>query len=189
MINGATHASWSLVPDFDYCNYAIYFGASKGHGAGHVALTVAGQVADARDRGMKMVVVDPMLNFAAAKANEWLPIRVGTDAVLALALINVILNELGIWDAVYLKRYTNGPYLIGADGFYFRDKDSGKPTIWDPVDGKVKTFDDPTIKDYALEGKYQADGKSYEPAFQLLKEHVKKYTPEKAEEITAISEL
>ena len=29
-IGGFMHASWSLVPDFKMCNYAIYFGASKG---------------------------------------------------------------------------------------------------------------------------------------------------------------
>src|ERR1035437_8945470 len=37
LISGIMHASWSVVPDFAYCNYAIYFGASKGHGAGHAA--------------------------------------------------------------------------------------------------------------------------------------------------------
>ncbi len=186
MINGATHASWSLVPDFDYCNYVIYFGASKGHGAGHVALTTAGMVADARDRGMKMVVVDPMMNFAAAKAAEWLPIRVGTDAALALAMINVLLNELEIRDDAYLKRYTNGPYLIGRDGLFFRAKASQKPMVWDAADGAAKVFDDPSIKEFALEGQFNVNGEDCKPAFQLLKEHVKKYTPEKAEEITAI---
>src|SRR3990170_5530325 len=30
LISGIMHASWSIVPDFEYCNYAIYFGASKG---------------------------------------------------------------------------------------------------------------------------------------------------------------
>lgn len=187
MINGATHASWSLVPDFDYCNYAIYFGASKGHGAGHVALTNAGKVADARDRGMKMVVVDPMMNFAAAKATEWIPIRVGTDAAMALAMINVLLNELGIWDANYLKRYTNAPYLIRKDGLYFREKQSEKPMVWDSAGNVARVFDDPAIKDYSLEGEYKIGEEDCKPAFQLLKEHVKKYTPEMAEKITGIS--
>ena len=34
-VGGLTHGSWSIVPDFQYCNYAIYFGSTKGHGAGH----------------------------------------------------------------------------------------------------------------------------------------------------------
>ena len=89
------HASWSIVPDFEYCNYAIYFGASKGHSAGHASCSNMGKAAEARARGMKMVVVDPMCNFAAAKATEWVPLRVGTDAALALAMCNVMVNELG----------------------------------------------------------------------------------------------
>ena len=103
LISGIMHASWSIVPDFEYCNYAIYFGASKGHGAGHASCSNMGLAADARARGMKMVVVDPMCNFAAAKATEWVPLRVGTDAALALAMCNVIVNELGIYDGPYLK--------------------------------------------------------------------------------------
>ena len=39
LIGGIYHASWSLVPDFHHCRFAIYFGASKGHGAGHVSCT------------------------------------------------------------------------------------------------------------------------------------------------------
>ena len=35
-VGGLIHGSWSIVPDFRYCNYAIYFGSSKGHGSGHV---------------------------------------------------------------------------------------------------------------------------------------------------------
>ncbi|MDP6109774.1 MAG: hypothetical protein QGF71_06830, partial [Rhodospirillales bacterium] len=59
LISGVLHASWSVVPDFHYCNYAIYFGASKGHAAGHASASNMGLAADARARGMKMVVVDP----------------------------------------------------------------------------------------------------------------------------------
>ena len=33
-VAGLVHCAWSVVPDFKYCKYAIYFGASKGHGAG-----------------------------------------------------------------------------------------------------------------------------------------------------------
>jgi len=103
LISGIMHASWSIVPDFEYCNYAIYFGASKGHSAGHASCSNMGKAADARARGMKMVVVDPICNFAAAKATEWVPLRVGTDAALALGMCNVMVNELGIYDGPYLQ--------------------------------------------------------------------------------------
>ena len=42
-------------------------------------------MAEARARGMKLVVVDPVGGYAGSKANEWIPIRPGTDAALATA--------------------------------------------------------------------------------------------------------
>jgi len=211
------HSSWSVVPDFRYCNYAIYFGASKGHGSGHSAMITARQAAEARARGMKLVVFDPICNFAAGKASEWIPIIPGTDAAVALSMCNIIINQLSIYDAPYLKTRTNAPYLIGPDGRYMRGKpgvqkpagaseseeegfkfelaarvhflgedETRKPLIWDALDGVAKEYDDPTIKDYALEGEYEVNGIKCRPAFQLVKEHLKQYTPEMASEVSAV---
>ncbi|MBI4319275.1 MAG: molybdopterin-dependent oxidoreductase [Chloroflexi bacterium] len=185
-IGGMIHASWSAVPDFDYCNYAIYFGTSKGHSAGHVANVNAQKAADARARGMRIVVVDPMLGSAASKSTEWIPIRVGTDAALALSMVNVLLNELGIHDVPYLKSRTNGPYLIKPDGLYARDPKTGRPLVWDVAEGVAKVFDDPGLNDVALDGKYDWKGVEVTTAFRLLKEHVRKFTPEMAAEITTV---
>ena len=185
-LNGLMHASWSLVPDFKLCNYALYFGASKGHSAGHVANQNAQLAADARARGMKLVVVDPMCNFASGKANEWVPIRVGTDAALALSMCNVLVNELGVYDRKYLRLYTNAPYLVQPDGHYKRDQATNKPLVWDETSDTAKTFDDPSIGEYAIEGRFTVDGVECQPGFQLLKEHLKKFTPEWASQLTTI---
>lgn len=186
LISGIMHASWSVVPDFQYCNYAVYFGASKGHSAGHASCSNMGMAADARARGMKMVVVDPMCNFAAAKATEWVPIRVGTDAALALSMCNVIVNELGVYDAPYLRAKTNAPYLIGPDKLYARDPESGKPLVWDLSAGRARPYDAVSSQAMALEGNFDVDGILCQPAFQLLKSHLKKFAPEWAEPITTI---
>ncbi len=186
LISGIMHASWSVVPDFQYCNYAVYFGASKGHGAGHASCSNMGMAADARSRGMKMVVVDPMCNFAAAKATEWVPLRVGTDAALALAMCNVMVNELGIFDAPYLRAKTNAVYLIGPDKLYARDVASGKPLVWDSSVNEARSYDAAKPNDMALEGDFTVNGVSCRPAFQLLKTHLTRFTPEWAEPITTI---
>lgn len=184
---GVTHASWSVVPDFKHCNYALYFGASKGHGAGHAATPNITLAADARERGMRMVVVDPMSNFAAAKANEWVPIRVGTDGALALAMCNTLVNELDIVDREYLRIKTNAVYLIRPDRGYARDEKTGKPLIWDERSGSTKLHDDPDATPHAaLEGSYQVNGETCRPAFACMKEHLKTYSAEKGEEITGI---
>ena len=186
LISGMMHASWGIVPDFQYCNYVIFFGASKGHSAGHASASNMHMAADARARGMKMVVVDPMCNFAAAKATEWVPIRVGTDAALALAICNVMVNELEMFDGNYLKGKTNGAYLIGDDGKYMRHRESDRPLVWDEGAGGALPYDEGDATRLALEGEYQIEGKSCRPSFVLLRKHLKKFSPEMATDITTV---
>ena len=50
-------------------------------------------VIDLQKRGMKTVVIDPRITFLASKADLYLPIRPGTDAALALGMLNVVINE------------------------------------------------------------------------------------------------
>ena len=165
---------------------ALFFGASKGHGAGHVACTNMLDAADARVRGMRMVVMDPMCNFASAKADEWVPLLPGTDAALALAMINVILNDLQVWDGEFLAAKTNAPYLIGPDGLYLRDAETGKPLIWDEVSQQAVAYDDPELSQPALEGEYSIEGTQARPAFVLLREHVRQFTPQWADTLTSV---
>ena len=186
LISGMMHASWSIVPDFEYCNYAIYFGASKGHSAGHASCSNMGKAADARARGMKMVVVDPICNFAAAKATEWVPLRVGTDAALALAMCNVMVNELGIYDGPYLQAKTNAPYLIGPDKLYVRHPESKQPLVWDSKNNVARRYTDVAAADMALEGEFTVNGTPCRPSFHCLRDHLRKFTPEWAEEISTI---
>ena len=185
-ISGLMHASWSVVPDFKYCNYAVYFGASKGHGAGHSSNANMALAADARARGMKLVVVDPLCNFAAAKATEWVPLRVGTDGALALAMCNVMVNELGLYDLPYLQAKTNAPYLIGPDKLYVRDPATQKPLVWDGKAGAALPYTDIPAENMALQGDYEVNGIRCEPAFQKLKDHLGKFTAEWGEEISTV---
>ena len=60
-----------------------------------------------RARGAKMVYVDPYYNQTAAKADEWVPIRPGTDGAFALALGHEIVKN-GWHDAEFIKEYTTG---------------------------------------------------------------------------------
>jgi len=183
---GLYHASWSIVPDFKYCNYSIQMGSNKGTGSGHSMGFNMRLAADARSRGMKNVVFDPICNFGGGKATEWVPILPGTDGIVALAMVNIILNELEVYDAEFLKMKTNGPYLIGPNGKYVRDKETDKPLVWDARDNKAKTFNDPTIGDYALLGEYEVNGVKCYPSFQLTKDHMKQYTPEAAEKESTV---
>jgi anaerobic selenocysteine-containing dehydrogenase len=64
-------------------------------------------IEQARRKGAKLVVIDPYRTRTAACADWYLPINPGTDAALALAIMNVIINE-HLYDADYVSRYTVG---------------------------------------------------------------------------------
>ncbi len=135
---------------------------------------------------MKLVVIDPIETNAGKSADEWIGIVPGTDGELALALANVLVNELGIYDAEFLKRHTNGTYLIGADGRYVRDGASGKPQVWDTVRGAAGAFDAVGWESQALVGEYTVDGRACMPAFRKVKEHLAGYAPEAAARICGV---
>ncbi len=60
----------------------------------------------AKVSGAKIVVINPMYSMTAAKADEWIPIKPGTDLAFALAMINVIINE-NLYDTRFIEKYTN----------------------------------------------------------------------------------
>lgn len=64
-------------------------------------------IKEAQERGAKVVSIDPMRHRTAQDADWHIPIRPGTDGALALAMMNVIINE-GLVDTDYVERYTVG---------------------------------------------------------------------------------
>lgn len=61
----------------------------------------------ALDEGAKLIVVDPRLTRPAARADLWLQLRPGTDAALALGMLNVIIEE-ELYDSEFVANYTYG---------------------------------------------------------------------------------
>lgn len=58
-------------------------------------------------KGAKLIVIDPKEIPFAKKADLYVKIRPGTDLALALALINVIINE-NLYDKEFVENYTYG---------------------------------------------------------------------------------
>ncbi|UCH87306.1 MAG: molybdopterin-dependent oxidoreductase [Dehalococcoidia bacterium] len=179
------HASSATNPDVTHCDYLLIFGCEAGPADYYGFTTMAQKMADARVRGMKVVAVAPYMGLAAGKADEWLPIRPGSESALACAYLNLLLNEYGLYDAEYIRRHTDGPYLVGPDGHYARDQVSGKPLVWDAADGKAKPFDE-GAGDVAIDGTYAVDGRECKPVLQLLREQASRWTPEAASEVTTV---
>ncbi|MDO8835997.1 MAG: molybdopterin-dependent oxidoreductase [Vicinamibacterales bacterium] len=175
----ASHPAWLITNgtlnsevDFPNCKYVVLWGTQLGHMVNTIALPASAELADGRRRGHKLVVVDPFCSNAASKADEWLPIKPGTDGALALAMLHVMVNELGMVDVPFLKTQTNGPYLVKGDGHYLRDEATGKPLIWDAQYQIAKTFDAVDLADPAIEGAFVVAGEAVKPSFQVLKDHL-----------------
>jgi anaerobic selenocysteine-containing dehydrogenase len=61
----------------------------------------------AYEKGSKLIVIDPRKDFLANKADLWLQLRPGTDAALAMGLLNVIIEE-GLHDKDFVEEYVHG---------------------------------------------------------------------------------
>ena len=59
------------------------------------------------NKGAKLIVVDPRLTRAAARADIWLQLRPGTDTAMALGMANVIIEEK-LYDKEFVENYTHG---------------------------------------------------------------------------------
>lgn len=64
-------------------------------------------IVEARRKGAKLIVIDPVKNRTGAVADEWIPINPGSDLALALGLMHVILAE-GLEDHEYIANHTDG---------------------------------------------------------------------------------
>jgi anaerobic selenocysteine-containing dehydrogenase len=70
-------------------------------------------VLEARERGAPIIAIDPLRTRTAAQCDEWIPIRPGTDAALALGMMHVLFAR-GMEDRDYLARHTLGEDALRA---------------------------------------------------------------------------
>lgn len=102
--NARTHPDTGykrMYADIDYCDYLIVWGtepltAQKG------PTWLAPRIGAARERGMKMVVIDPRMSKTGEKADLWVPVKPGHDAELAFAIAREIIDTKR-YDEAYLR--------------------------------------------------------------------------------------
>ena len=93
------------APDYARAELIIVWGANPVYsGTPQGALQ---SMLDARERGARLVVIKPEMQPDAALADEWVPIRPGTDGALALAMLNVVVNEK-LYDGEFVDRWCYG---------------------------------------------------------------------------------
>ncbi|GAB4504979.1 MAG: hypothetical protein Fur0043_19740 [Anaerolineales bacterium] len=97
------------VYDLENSNYILAFGASLLEGGSNPQRMISGFTYGRRGRANrnKVVVIDPRQGVTGAKANEWIPIKPGTDAALALGIANVIIKS-NLFDSDFVHNYSFG---------------------------------------------------------------------------------
>jgi len=119
-VGGPTYAR----PDYDNADLILEWFTGGGQGGparGGVETldtnlrSVPAKILDRLGKGAKLVVINPQLIPLAAngRAHRWIPIRPGTDAALALAMIHVILGK-GLYDRDFVSDWCEGHHKLAA---------------------------------------------------------------------------
>ena len=182
-------------PDLERAKLFVMIGTAEDHHSNPLKAALSKFKRD----GGRFISINPIRTGYAAIADEWIPIRPGTDGALLLAVIRELI-ALGLYDRDFVTRYTNAGQLVnqqdGSDefgmmlrnpagdlhnklrphNFYWWDRHRDAPVADHTEGADPKLFGTFTMP----------DGTAAKPAFQLLEERVRDCTPEWAEGITGI---
>ena len=170
-------------------------------------------VVEAKERGAKVIHIDPRYTRTSAIADLHVPLRAGSDIAFLGGLVRYIIeNER--WFDEYVKAYTNAPVLISdefkdteeLDGFFsgFVEEDGLYDiTSWSYAGTKEeasagKSEQDADVSGEQAHGAHGIELKRGDPpkmdetlqdprcVFQILRRHFSRYTPEMVEEICGV---
>ncbi len=103
VIQRYTTGGKSWCNDFENAKYILLFGWDL---LAKTKLVYANGIVQAKDNGAKVVCFNPQYSATARFADEWYPIRPGSDLAVALAMINVIVSE-NLFNREFVDQYTN----------------------------------------------------------------------------------
>ncbi len=173
-------------PDLERADVVILWG----HNPARTWLAQSTRIAEARERGARIAVVDPSFEGSAQCADLWVRIRPGADGALAMGAIRHLISARG-YDEQFLLMWTNAPFLVDlATGRFIRAGDiwashstdcfvvigkDGQPRPHDPA---YKLDEPETIDLQARAALTAKDGQSVSAAtaFDLLAAEASPYT-------------
>ena len=102
------YALWSGAdrPSPDHANAKFILLLSAHLETGHYFNPHAQRIIDAKSKGAKICAIDVRLSNTASMADYWLAPWPGTEAMLLLAFVHVILQE-GLFDRAFLEQWVN----------------------------------------------------------------------------------
>ncbi|OYD74241.1 UNVERIFIED_ORG: molybdopterin dinucleotide binding protein [Burkholderia sp. CF145] len=182
-------------PDLDRAKLFFMIGTAEDHHSNPLKIAIS----KFKRAGGRFIAINPVRTGYAAIADEWVPIRPGTDGALFMALMRELI-ESNAYDREFVERYTNAGELLDmredsdTQGLFVCDEDAQACNAmfpqnhlwWDPVSQREVLHHTPGVRP-ALEGRYAlADGTPVAPSFVLLREQLADCTPDWASGITGI---
>jgi anaerobic selenocysteine-containing dehydrogenase len=185
-------------PDLDHAKLFIMIGTAEDHHSNPMKIALS----KFKRAGGRFISINPVRTGYSAIADEWIPIKPGTDGALFMALMHELIRTEQ-YDADFLKRYSNSGQLVCLDagpeeGLFLFDPDSDpinadlphNKYVWDANTQSAKPCFEkgvsPTLCGEFIMGPGPHQGKKVAPAFELLRKQVHDTTPEWASSITGI---
>ena len=143
-------------------------------------------VVKAKERGARVIHVDPHYSRTSALANLFVPTRAGSDIVFLGAIIRHLLENNAYFHD-YVLHYTNAATLIRGD---FRDTED-LDGLFSGFDPETETYADQSSWDYErdMDGRPLTDPTLQHPrcVLQIMRRHFARYTPEMVEDVCGVS--
>lgn len=182
-------------PDLERAKLFIMIGTAEDHHSNPLKI----ELSHFKRNGGRFISINPVRTGYSAIADEWIPIRPGTDGALFMALNHELIKQ-GLFDREFLIKYTNAAELVNQEeesdfyGLFARYTEDMRDGCIDPQNklwwDRNEDREVPSAKrdaDPYLLGEYTLkNGTKVKPAFQLLVDRLEDYTPEWAEKITGI---
>ncbi|GGG78273.1 formate dehydrogenase [Salipiger pallidus] len=168
------------TPDWEHAKLLMIFGVAEDHDSNPIKLGLA----RLKERGAKVVSVNPVRSGYAAISDEWVGITPGTDGLFILSLVHELLRA-GRIDLEFLGRFSNAPVLIDSDprspthGQFLRDE-RGKELVIDRRTGKAAPWDGEGVEP-DLRGRLRRAGVTHVTVMHHIAERYlsAEYAPEK----------
>ena len=182
-------------PDLERAKLFVMIGTAEDHHSNPLKIAIS----KFKRSGGKFISINPVRTGYSAIADEWIPIRPGTDGALLLALCSELIRT-DLYDREFVAEYSNAGYLVNNDphspeyGLAVANGNSPADNPhrnhsqlwWDTAINAAVSNHAPGCKP-ALSGHYTLpSGLPVRPAFALLAERLAQYTPEWAALITGI---
>jgi DMSO reductase family type II enzyme molybdopterin subunit len=166
--------------------------------------------------GAKIIVITPEFNATAKSADLWIPVKAGSDNILAMSVIQVILDQK-LYKPEFMKTYTDLPFLVDVETqkmirrsdmehaaspedhhkyeeeFYAWNTKTNEPALMPGTEGSAQKslrLEEHGIVP-ALEGEFEITdihGKTRKvtTVFEMLKRSAAKFAPEQTQAITGV---